>query len=132
MLSLSSSRSYEIKSSMEEFRLMVHLRWALFLWCLFSTFGKNCGANLKITVKRNTSPKIQSIGLIYESPKRMTIQDFALNTSSVSGSSQCWSMVTLESRPPHPIPKRHPRPALAAAADARCGYTIRGLTFWMT
>ena len=55
MLSLSSSRSYEIKSSREEFRLMVHLRWAPFLWCLFSTFGKNCGANLKIPVKRNYS-----------------------------------------------------------------------------
>ena len=50
-----------------------------------------------------------------------------ITTPIVSG--QCWSMVTPENRPPPSIPNNHNRLALAADADAWCGYTLRRL--WM-
>ena len=48
-----------------------------------------------------------------------------------TGKLECWSMVTLENRS-LPIPKRHHRPALAAAtdADAQCVYSFRSTEYF--
>ena len=83
---------------------------------------------LKMTLGLKNMTGVLKYGTVWPCALLLVMPSKAINTLSVSGSGQCWSIVTLENQS-----QTHSQ-ALEltsigrdanAAADARCGYTLR-------